>query len=152
MSNSNWCGKDQEFKMVVEAYEEYWRNEIKDFDLKSSKMLCSAKLKGETFGGDSGSGIWLLLLKDSVISIGKQIFVPWRLKMSHSTFFSHLYQTYPGSMKHWMLFKSTMQFVLVGPVVNFLQRITSFKEIPIDCIYLSVKNFYRTDFILRKSS
>ena len=55
MSNSNWCGKDQEFKMVVEAYEEYWRNEIKDFDLKSSKMLCSAKLKGETFGGDSGS-------------------------------------------------------------------------------------------------
>ena len=41
--------------MAVAAYEEYWRNETKDFDLKSSKMLCSAKLKKNVFPGDSGS-------------------------------------------------------------------------------------------------
>ena len=41
--------------MAVEAYEEEWRNEIDDFDLKSLKALCGAETKQYTFKGDSGS-------------------------------------------------------------------------------------------------
>ena len=41
--------------MAVEAYEEKWRNETKDFDLNSSKMLYSVEVKQDIFKGDSGS-------------------------------------------------------------------------------------------------
>ena len=41
--------------MAVEAYEEKWKNEIKDFDLATSKVLCSATTKKYVFKGDSGS-------------------------------------------------------------------------------------------------
>ena len=54
-ANSTWCGKDQEFKIAVEAYEKQWRNEIEDFDIKSLKTVCSEKTIQYTFPGDSGS-------------------------------------------------------------------------------------------------
>ena len=54
-ANSTWCGKDQEFKRAVEAYEEETRNKNEDLDLNSLKVLCGAEAKQYTFKGDSGS-------------------------------------------------------------------------------------------------
>ena len=55
--------------MAVDAYGEERRNEIEDFELKSSKVLCAAKFGKYTFKGDSGSpmvqqdqyGRWILI-------------------------------------------------------------------------------------------